>query len=67
MESVIGCYKEHRPFGEPTKGSLGKAVILQGASMIVELSSAPAPPLATMAAPALAAAAPAAGGLSHPQ
>jgi hypothetical protein len=24
-ESVIGCYTEHRPFGEPTKGSLGKA------------------------------------------
>ena len=23
--SVFGCYTEHRPFGEPTKGSLGKA------------------------------------------
>jgi hypothetical protein len=23
--SVIGCYTEHRPFGEPTKGSMGKA------------------------------------------
>jgi hypothetical protein len=24
-QSVIGCYTEHRPFGEPTKGSLGTA------------------------------------------
>jgi hypothetical protein len=24
-ESAIGCYTEHRLFGEPTKGSLGKA------------------------------------------
>ena len=23
--SVNGCYTEHRPFGEPTRGSLGKA------------------------------------------
>ena len=23
--SVTGCYTEHRPFGEPTKGSLCKA------------------------------------------
>ena len=25
IDSVIECYTEHRPFGEPTKGSLGKA------------------------------------------
>jgi hypothetical protein len=24
-QSVIGCYTEHRPFGEPTEGLLGKA------------------------------------------
>jgi hypothetical protein len=24
-QSVIGCYTEPRAFGEPTKGSLGKA------------------------------------------
>jgi hypothetical protein len=25
IHSVIGCYTEHCPYGEPTKGSLGKA------------------------------------------
>ena len=29
VQSVIGCYTEHRPFGEPTKGSLGEATPYQ--------------------------------------
>ena len=24
-QSVTGCYTEHHPFGEPTRGSMGKA------------------------------------------
>jgi hypothetical protein len=31
--SVIGCYTEHRPFGEPSKGSLGKATPNRSKSM----------------------------------